>query len=353
MGTARRRIHLRQLGAVILVVAAITPVFNVLTSEASVRSAVQGLVDAVLIPILVTGYLRFVRDDWLRVWFRRLGFWTDMALSSAIVLALFLVGRAVGQVVTTLRPSRLVLSFTDAHLLYALPFFVVLAVAIQVALKVNRMIGVNVLRYFAAGIYHRPTIEERIFLFLDLEGSTQVAERLGSSRYFELLRRFIDDLTEPVLETEGEIYQYAGDEVVVTWPMATGVRRANCVRCFLGIRAVVDRDPARYMRDFGVIPRFRGGLHGGAVTAGELGDLRQQIVFVGDILNTAARLEEYAKRSGLDLVVSGVLLDRLALPPGVEARPCGELAIRGKDTRVVAHSLSPAAPADHRGRGPR
>jgi adenylate cyclase len=104
----------------------------------------------------------------------------------------------------------------------------------------------------------------------------------------------------------------------------------------------VTRHAARYERDFGVVPRFRGGLHGGTVTAGELGDLRQQIVFVGDILNTAARLEEYAKRAGLDLVASGALLEWLALPPGVEATRCGELALRGKDAPVTAYSLTRA-----------
>jgi adenylate cyclase len=88
-----------------------------------------------------------------------------------------------------------------------------------------------------------------------------------------------------------------------------------------------------------VVPRFRGGLHGGTVTAGELGDLRRQIVFVGDILNTAARLEEYAKRTGRDLVVSGALLERLALPPGLVARRCGEIALRGKDASVTVYSV--------------
>src|SRR5262245_39906696 len=126
IAAAGRRIYLRQLAGVIVVVGVITPIFNVLTSEASVRSAVQGLIDAVIIPVLITGYLRFVREDRLRGWFRRLGFWTDMAFSSAIVLALFLVGRALGQVVTSGNPSRLVLSFTDAHLRYALPYFVIL-----------------------------------------------------------------------------------------------------------------------------------------------------------------------------------------------------------------------------------
>jgi adenylate cyclase len=340
MGTSRARIHRRQLVVVILVVCVIAPVFNVLTSESSLRSAIHGLADGILAAFLVGGYLLFVRDGWLRLWFRRLGFWSDLVLSSAIVLALFLVGRGLAQIATHLDPARFLWSFTDPHLVYALPFFALVAISVQFILQMNRMIGANVLGYFVAGVYHRPKAEERIFLFLDLEGSTQLAERLGSARYFELLRRFVDDLTEPVLEAEGEIYQYAGDEVVVTWIMDVGLRGANCVRCFFGIRAAVASRAARYERDFGVQPRFRGGVHGGTVTAGELGDLRQQIVFVGDILNTAARLEEYAKRTGLDLVVSGELLDRLALPPGIESVRCGQLALRGKTAPVSAYGLS-------------
>jgi len=334
-----------------LVACSITPIFNLLTSEASVRSAIQGVFDGAFISLLVGGYLLFIRDGELRLWFRRLGFWTDLALSSAIVIALFLVGRAIGQVVIRLEPRRFVTSFADAHLVFALPFFVVVAITMHFVLQMNRMIGANVLGYFAAGVYRQPKAEERIFLFLDLEGSTQLAERLGSARYFELLRHFVDELTEPVLEAEGEIYQYAGDEVVITWPIEVGVRFANCVRCFFGIRSAVERTADRYELNFGTVPRFRGGLHGGTVTAGELGDLRQQIVFVGDILNTAARLEEYAKRTGLDLVISGPLLRRLALPPGVDATPCGDLEIRGKEARVTAFSVT-GAPASPGSRAP-
>jgi adenylate cyclase len=207
----------------------------------------------------------------------------------------------------------------------------------------NRMIGANVLGYFVAGVYHRPKAEERIFLFMDLAGSTQLAERLGSARYFELLRRIVDELSEPVLETDGEIYQYAGDEVVITWPMQAGLRGANCVRCFFLIREAVARNRDRYQREFEALPAFRGGLHGGRVTGGELGDLRRQIVFVGDILNTAARLEEYAKRTDFDLVASGAVLEHLALPAGIAATPCGELALRGKEASVAAYGLTGAS----------
>ena len=343
IGRSRRaRIQLRQLTLITLLVCALTPIFNVLTNKPTLSEAVQGVVDGAIISVLVGGYLQLVRDGALRLRFRRLRFTTDLALSSVIVVALFLIGRGLGHVVTSLDPGSFPASMTEIHLVYALPYFVVFTVAVLFGLQMNRMIGTNALRYFLGGRYHRPTAEERIFLFLDLEGSTALAERLGSARYFELLRRFVDDLTDPVVASRGEIYQYAGDEVVVTWRLAEGARDGNCVRCYFWAREAVDRGSARYTREFGAVPRFRAGLHGGVVTAGELGDLRRQIAYVGDILNTAARLEEYATRMGLDLVISGALLRRLALPPGVEARLCGELALRGKEAAVAAYSLTEA-----------
>ena len=230
MGSARFRTRRRQLGAIMLAACAIAPVFNVLTSEASAREAWQGAVDGMVISLLVGGYMLFARDGRLRSFFQRIGFWTDFALSSVIVLALFVVGRATGKILTTLDPHSFVTSFTEPHLRYATPFFAVFAVVITFVLQMNRLVGANVLGYFMAGVYHRPRAEERIFLFLDLQGSTRLAEELGSARYFELLRRFVDDLTEPVLQADAEIYQYAGDEVVMTWRLDAGLRAANCVR---------------------------------------------------------------------------------------------------------------------------
>ena len=101
-----------------------------LTSAPTLRSAVRGVVDGVLVTVLVGGYLLLVRDGYLRAWFRRRSFAVDLAISSVTVVALFLVGRGIGQVVTTLDPGRFAASLTEPHLLFfALPYFVVLAVA--------------------------------------------------------------------------------------------------------------------------------------------------------------------------------------------------------------------------------
>src|SRR6516162_775683 len=109
----------------------IAPVFNVVTSEASARSAVQGLVDAVLITLLAGGYLTLIRDGWARSWFRKISFRADMAITSSLLLVLFLAGRGLGQLMTTLEPGRFLTSLTEHHLVYALPFFAILAVSVQ------------------------------------------------------------------------------------------------------------------------------------------------------------------------------------------------------------------------------
>jgi hypothetical protein len=145
-GTSRARRQARVLAAVVLVVCAVAPVFNILTVEASVGSAFQGLLDGFLVSILVGSYLLFVRDGLLRDGFRRLSFSANLAISGSILVAIFLLARGAGQVITSGEPARFVESFGDAHLLYALPFFVGFAFVLQFVVQVNRMIGTNAKR---------------------------------------------------------------------------------------------------------------------------------------------------------------------------------------------------------------
>lgn len=339
MLSARTRALLRVVVIVVATTCVVTPVFNLFTDEFSWRSAQQGLVDAFLVSSAVGAYLLVVREGVARSWFRERAFASTLAINGTVLLLLFLGMRGLGQVVTSGKLADLSRSFTDAHLWFALPFAALLAFGFQFVVQMNRMIGPNVLRYFLTGTYHHPKDEARIFMFLDLADSTHLAERLGSGTYYGLLRRFVDDLSDPILESAGEIYQYAGDEVIVTWTWADGVRDANCVRCFFRIADQIERNAQRYERDFGARPRFRAGLHGGTVTGGELGDLRREIVFVGDVLNTTSRLEGYAKERGRELVVTGELVQALDLPDGIEIERLEEFVPRGKEQAIVAYAI--------------
>jgi adenylate cyclase len=219
-------------------------------------------------------------------------------------------------------------------------FSLAAALVFNFFLMLNRMLGQNVLGAFLTGRYHQPREEERIFLFADLAGSTATAERVGNARFHRLLNDVIMDLTEPVLEAGGEIHAYVGDEVIVTWPLARGLEDAACVRCCLGgQQRLADRAPA-YRRAYGVEPRLRMALHAGPVIAGEMGDVKRQIAFLGDAVNAAARLEQACRELDRDVLISDALFSRLDLPEGVRAEALGPIPLRGKAEPTEAFALA-------------
>jgi adenylate cyclase len=227
-----------------------------------------------------------------------------------------------------------------AEFIRTFAFSLAAALVFNFFLMLNRMLGQNVLGAFVTGRYHRPREEERIFLFADLAGSTATAERVGNARFHRLLNDVIMDLTEPVLEARGEIHAYVGDEVIATWPLARGLENAACVRCCLDIQERLAARAPAYRRAYGVEPRLRMALHAGPVIAGEMGDVKRQIVFLGDAVNAAARLEQACRELDRDVLISEALLSRLDLPEGVCAEALGPIPLRGKAEPTRAFALS-------------
>jgi adenylate cyclase len=204
--------------------------------------------------------------------------------------------------------------------------------------QLDRLLGPGVLLRYLSGRYHRPRREARIFMFLDLKSSTALAERLGPEPYYNLVNEFFRDLATPVLDSAGEIYEYVGDEVVLTWTEDRGVRDANCIRVFFDLAARIDLKRQTYIDRFGIVPEFKAGVHCGEVMTAEIGDLKKGLVFNGDVLNTGARIEGECNRLGKRLLASSELVQRLELPPEWPLEDMGEILLRGKrePIRLVA-----------------
>ena len=210
-------------------------------------------------------------------------------------------------------------------------------------LAVNRLLGQNMLLSFVTGRYHRPRLEERVLLFIDMEGSTGLAERLGPLAFHRLLNRFVTDLTDPIVAARGEIYSYVGDELIATWKLEEGISQARCVRaCFNAFDALA-RKALEYRREFGAAVNFRAGLHCGPLVIGEMGSIKTEIVFLGDTVNTAARIQDVCRQTGDRILASADLIDRVQLPPGIVKRSLGDLRLRGKGADLVLYALSYAA----------
>ncbi len=253
--------------------------------------------------------------------------------------ALFFIIVATGILSNFLRTGviRLENAFEPGWRLFA--YVAIVVFLLLLALQIVRMIGPQVLVNIMLGKYHRPREEMRIFLFVDLIGSTALARRLGDLGTQKLLSRFFFDISDPIIEHGGEIHAYVGDEAIITWPYDKGLRDARCVRCYFAIEKVLRDKADRYRSRFGTEARIRAGLHGGPVVVGECGDVKSAIVYFGDTVNTTARLEEEAKRLGKQLIVSADLLQAISLPGGIAAQPLGNITLRGHDTPTPLYAL--------------
>ena len=180
---------------------------------------------------------------------------------------------------------------------------------------------------------------DRIFMFLDIRSSTSIAEELGHVKYFDLIKDFFSDLSEPIVDHEGEIYQYVGDEVVITWPLDRGIENGRCVECFFAIREMIQSRADHYLKQYGVVPEFKAGLHHGQVTTGSVGRVKKEVVFSGDVLNTTSRIEGLCNRYQVNLLISKNLYQHLPQLEGVAARNIGVFALRGKQEKITLYAL--------------
>ena len=201
-------------------------------------------------------------------------------------------------------------------------------------LELSRLIGPRVLVNFVLGRYHRPIREERIFMFLDLVGSTRLAEKLGEVRVHDLITRFFFDIDSPIVAHGGEVHAYVGDAAIITWPLERGLRDARCVACFFAIEEKIAQSAAFYQREFGVVPQFSAALHAGAVVVSECGNSKRQIAYFGDTVNVAARLQEEGKVRAASLVASASVLKGVTLSPEFEAQSYGDVRLRGREAPI-------------------
>lgn len=282
-------------------------------------------------------YLQGPRGAWLR----RLSFGRTVlvraCLLTAVIVACFALNRVVfGWLHGSERSG---LDYFGLALLRDTILTFVIFLAISQFMQMRRVIGGRTLNNLVLGRYHRPVREERAFMLLDIKGSTALAERLGDERAHAFITTVFFDIDRPILEHGGEIHAYVGDGLITSWPLDQGTRDARCLHCYGAIIGSIARRAEDYRRTFGAAPEVRAVLHGGPVVAGECGDAKLAIVYIGDTLNTAARIEETAKTLERDCLISDTLLLQLQLPPGFQTEPLGPIHLRGRTRPIVLHAL--------------
>ncbi|MEO8142925.1 MAG: adenylate/guanylate cyclase domain-containing protein [Betaproteobacteria bacterium] len=211
-----------------------------------------------------------------------------------------------------------------------------LTLIIVIVMQASGLVGRRTFRNLVLGRYRRPRAERRFFLFVDVIGSTPIAERLGPLQAHRFLAAVFSATAEPVAAQRGEIYQYVGDEIVITWTAAEGVAGARPLRCFFMMEQSLQDLRQYFQQEFSAEPHLRAALHLGEVIAGEVGVVRRAIVYHGDVMNTASRLEQATRDQGVRFIASDAAMQALGPQADMEARDLGALALRGRTEPIRA-----------------
>ncbi|GGI23810.1 adenylate/guanylate cyclase domain-containing protein [Pedobacter mendelii] len=300
-----------------------------------------------LIMGLITGVLEI---RFFSRWFIRKSFTRKIVLKSIIYLAIVIIFLTIALLInaTIVQRNNQTLNLfvpvwtflTNYSLVGILLYIASIIIITQFYAEFNDSIGPGTLSNFFLGKYHHPIEEERIFMFLDMKSSTTIAQNLGHLRYFEMLKEYFFDLSNAVIDYGGIIYQYAGDEMIVSWKLKDGIKNNNCIECFFAMKSLMAKQSQIYSDTFGIVPEFKAGLHIGKVTAGEIGSLKKEIIFSGDVLNVSARIQALCNQFNVDILISKNLIQELEISDLFNITSIGEHLLKGRNTSMEIFTIA-------------
>jgi adenylate cyclase len=210
-------------------------------------------------------------------------------------------------------------------------------------LQIRRLHRPGDLLKYVTGRYHLPEEVNKIFLFIDLKSSTAIAEKIGNTKYSSFLIDYFHDMTGAILMSKAEIYQYIGDEIILTWNFKNGVKDARCINCFFDILTAIEWNREQYLKKYDVHPEFKAALHAGKVSVTWIGTIKKEIVYHGDVLNTTARIQEECNKYGQKFLMSEYMLQNIELPNYLRSEFVGEVQLKGKEKKVKIFGLKSIA----------
>lgn len=220
----------------------------------------------------------------------------------------------------------------------AFAYMVFVSLVMAALRQVNLLLGKGNLLRLMKGQFYQPRVERRVFLFIDLKGSTQIAEKLGHLAYSRFLQDCYRDLSV-VGKYGAEVYQYVGDEVVLSWNIQPKMNYMDCMMAFWAFQKKLKENEAYYESQYGIQPVFKAGLHLGEVTTAEVGELKREIAYHGDTINVTSRIQEKCNALDSELLVSERFLETINLNGKFSAELKGEELLRGKLEPVKLYSI--------------
>jgi adenylate cyclase len=214
-----------------------------------------------------------------------------------------------------------------------------------VVLEASKLVGKGFTDKLILGNYHWPKKEERIFLFIDLKESTKLSKELSLEKYSFLIKEFFRDIEMAMEKFDGEIYQYAGDQVIVTWH-ATKSNFNNAALSFVSFHEHIKAKRSSYILRYGVAPRFMAAIHSGIVITTWVGKMKRELVFQGETLNITARLIALGKNLSYPILLTKEVAENLEGIMRERVVEAGTYSLKDVSNPMTIYFLRPEVPSE-------
>lgn len=196
------------------------------------------------------------------------------------------------------------------------------------------LIGKDVIFNLVIGFYHKPREIERAFMFLDIKSSTKIAEKIGHKKFLMLINDFFIDISKPINDSKGEIYKYVGDEAIIVWKVEKTANYISPIECFFMINKKIEQEKNKYLKKYNFIPEFKAGLHFGKVICGEIGIIKKEIAYMGDVLNTTARIQSLCNENKTNFLASKNVISKINISKSFNIKSIGNIGLKGKEKKI-------------------
>jgi class 3 adenylate cyclase/tetratricopeptide (TPR) repeat protein len=149
-------------------------------------------------------------------------------------------------------------------------------------------------------------------LFADMQGFSDISEKLGAERTYQLLQETVHFVWNEIERHGGRPIEYAGDSILAVFGAPVAIENASLKACLAGLAIVegLRQQGDRLRAQYGAQPQFRIGISGGSVVVGNLGlDQKLDTHFLGAPVNLAARLESAANPG--EILCSAAIADQV------------------------------------------
>lgn len=218
-------------------------------------------------------------------------------------------------------------------------FFLLVSILISSLRQIDQKFGPGILWNMLSGKYHQPREEERIFMFIDLKSSTTIAEELGNLKYSHFIQDCFYDLNDIFPNYDARVYQYVGDEAVLTWRPHKGLDEQKCIQCFHAFMERLKEKDTYYIEKYGRAPEFKAGAHMGKIIITEVGIVKKELAYHGDVINTTARIQSMCNEFGQRLLISQDLLEQLPNKEALGYSLQSTVQLRGKISETAIYAV--------------